>query len=240
MTNEGTQEVEESAVTDTPTVTTAETTGTLAETQAAPAIALDETVTAQAETVAETPAESSVPAVEAAAPVVALDEEQGAADFDFGAILEQFEQEQTVFHAGELVEGKVVGVSDRGILVDFGYKSEGIAPVEEFTGEDGQLNVVVGDTVEVVLRSMHSGDGPPMLSRVDALGRKAWDDIEKAFNEEANVIGTVVDKTKGLAETAAEKAKGAAHTVGEKAKDAAHTVGETVKKVGEKIRKQGE
>ena len=165
MTNEGTQEVEESAVADTPAVNTAETTETLAETQTAPAIALDE--------------------------------EQGSADFDFGAILEQFEQEQTVFHAGELVEGKVVGVSDRGILVDFGYKSEGIAPVEDFTGEDGQLNVVVGDTVEVVLRSMHSGDGPPMLSRVDALGRKAWDDIEKAFNEEANVIGTVVDKTKG-------------------------------------------
>ncbi len=165
MTNEVKKEIEESAVTEAPIVDTAIKTDTLAETQAAPAIALDE--------------------------------EMGTADFDFGAILEQFEQEQTVFHAGELVEGKVVGVSDRGILVDFGYKSEGIAPVEEFTGEDGQLNVSVGDTVEVVLRSMHSGDGPPMLSRVDALGRKAWDDIEKAFNEEANVIGTVVDKTKG-------------------------------------------
>ena len=165
MTNEVKKEIEESAVTEAPIVDTAAKTDTLAETQTAPAIALDE--------------------------------EQGTADFDFGAILEQFEQEQTVFHAGELVEGKVVGVSDRGILVDFGYKSEGVAPVEEFTGEDGELNVSVGDTVEVVLRSMHSGDGPPMLSRVDALGRKAWDDIEKAFNEEANVIGTVVDKTKG-------------------------------------------
>src|SRR6187402_2804370 len=53
-------------------------------------------------------------------------------DIDFGAILEQFEQDQTVFHSGELVEGKVVGVSDRGVLVDFGYKSEGIIPAEEF------------------------------------------------------------------------------------------------------------
>ena len=125
------------------------------------------------------------------------DDAQASGDIDFGAILEQFEQEQTVFHAGELVQGKVVGVSDRGILVDFGYKSEGIAPVEDFTGEDGQLNVAVGDEVEVVLKSMHSGDGPPMLSRVDALGRKAWDDVEKAFNEEATVTGIVVDKTKG-------------------------------------------
>ncbi|MGB5014475.1 MAG: S1 RNA-binding domain-containing protein, partial [Pyrinomonadaceae bacterium] len=165
MTNEVTQEVEESTVTDTTTENTANATETLAEAQSAPAVALDDA--------------------------------QGSGDIDFGAILEQFEQEQTVFHTGELVEGKVVGVSDRGILIDFGYKSEGIAPVEDFTGEDGQLSVAVGDDVEVVLKSMHSGDGPPVLSRVDALGRKAWDDIEKAFNEEATVKGIVVDKTKG-------------------------------------------
>ena len=165
MTNEVTQEVEESTVTDTPTENTATATETLAETQTAAAVALDDA--------------------------------QGSGDIDFGAILEQFEQEQTVFHTGELVEGKVVGVSDRGILIDFGYKSEGIAPIEDFTGEDGQLTVSVGDDVEVVLKSMHSGDGPPVLSRIDALGRKAWDDIEKAFNDEAIVKGIVVDKTKG-------------------------------------------
>ena len=165
MTNEVIQEVEESTVTDTPTENTAKATETLAESQAATAVALDDA--------------------------------QGSGDIDFGAILEQFEQEQTVFHTGELVEGKVVGVSDRGILIDFGYKSEGIAPIEDFTGEDGQLTVAVGDDVEVVLKSMHSGDGPPVLSRIDALGRKAWDDIEKAFNEEATVKGIVVDKTKG-------------------------------------------
>jgi len=197
MTNEGTQEVEESAVADTTTVNTTETTETLAETQTAPAAALDETVTAQAETVAEVPAAPPAPEVETAAPAISLDDAQGMGDIDFGAILEQFEQEQTVFHPGELVEGKVVGLSDRGILIDFGYKSEGIAPVEDFTGEDGQLTVAVGDDVEVVLKSMHSGDGPPVLSRIDALGRKAWDDIEKAFNEEATIKGIVVDKTKG-------------------------------------------
>ena len=153
-------------------------------------------------TVTDTPTENTATATETlaeshAATAVALDDAQGSGDIDFGAILEQFEQEQTVFHTGELVEGKVVGVSDRGILIDFGYKSEGIAPIEDFTGDDGQLTVAVGDDVEVVLKSMHSGDGPPVLSRIDALGRKAWDDIEKAFNEEATVKGIVVDKTKG-------------------------------------------
>ncbi len=146
-------------------------------------------------------AEPPAPAAEASSPEVgrpaAAAEEPAPTDIDFGAILEQFEQEQTTFHAGELVEGTIVGINDRGILIDFGYKSEGLAPIEEFTGPDGQVTANVGDTVEVVLRSMHSGDGPPMLSRHDALGRKAWDVLETAFNDEATVTGIVVDKTKG-------------------------------------------
>ncbi|MBA3769416.1 MAG: S1 RNA-binding domain-containing protein [Blastocatellia bacterium] len=149
-------------------------------------------------TATETTDRTNDAASAATAPAVAaVEDTQSSVDVDFGAILEQFEQEQTQFHAGELVEGKVIGMSDRGVLIDFGYKSEGIAPIEEFTGEDGQMNASVGDTVEVVLRSMHSGEGPPLLSRVDAVGRKAWDDIEKAFNDEATITATVVDKTKG-------------------------------------------
>ncbi len=116
---------------------------------------------------------------------------------DFGAILEEFEQDQTVYHAGELVEGKVVGVSERGILVDFGHKSEGVIPVEEFTSPEGELTVTKGDDVEVVIRRMHSGDSPPILSRIDAINRKSWDKIEKAFNEEKPINGMVVEKTKG-------------------------------------------
>jgi small subunit ribosomal protein S1 len=123
--------------------------------------------------------------------------EDSSADIDFGAILEQFEQEQTVFHPGELVDGTVVGISDRGILVDFGYKSEGLVPVEEFTGPNGEINVTVGQKVEVVIRSMHSADSAPQLSHTDALGRKVWDEIETAFQAETPVIGRIVDKTKG-------------------------------------------
>lgn len=125
------------------------------------------------------------------------DSPQPAGDIDFGAILEQFEQEQTVFSEGELVEGKIVGITDRGILVDFGYKSEGFVPVEEFTGPGGELLAVVGEPVEVIIRIMPSGDGAPQLSRIDALGRKVWDEIETAFNDETPVVGRVVDKTKG-------------------------------------------
>lgn len=124
------------------------------------------------------------------------DEIRASGEFDFGAILEQFESEQTVFHAGELVPGKVVGVSDRGVLVDFGYKSEGVIPSEEYPdGVEGAVNV--GDEVEVVIKNISGGDAPPILSRVDAVGRKVWNDIEESFKNETPVIGKIIDKTKG-------------------------------------------
>jgi len=125
------------------------------------------------------------------------DDGSASTDIDFGAILEQFEQEQTVYHSGELVTGTVVGITDRGVLVDFGYKSEGFVPVEELTGPDGEITVKVGETIEVVIRSIHSGDSAPQLSRTDALGRKVWDEIETAFNSETPVVGRILDKTKG-------------------------------------------
>ena len=116
---------------------------------------------------------------------------------DFGSILEKFEQEQTIFHNGDLVEGKVVGVSERGVLIDFGYKSEGIAPIEDFTSPTGEVTVEKGDAVEAIIKSITSGDAPPMLSRADAISRKSWTIIEKAFNDETPIVGHVLEVTKG-------------------------------------------
>lgn len=142
--------------------------------------------------------ETTTPAAETASADNSLTEEQqNSAEVDFGVILEQFEQEQTVFHSGELVTGTVVGVSDRGILVDFGYKSEGVVPTEEFTDSTGEVTVQKGDSVEVVIKSIHSGDAPPTLSRNDAVARKSWSEIEDAFNQEQPIKGRVLDKTKG-------------------------------------------
>lgn len=126
-----------------------------------------------------------------------LSDQQVSAEEDFGSILEKFEQDQTVFHSGETVKGKVIGISEHGIVVDFGYKSEGIVPREEFTGPDGELTVSNGDEVEVVIKNIHPGDAPPILSRYDVLRRKAWDVIETAYNEGTPITGYVVDKTKG-------------------------------------------
>lgn len=124
-------------------------------------------------------------------------EQTASPEEDFGSILEKFEQEQTIFHNGDLVEGKVVGISERGVLIDFGYKSEGIAPIEDFTSPTGEVTVEKGDAVEAIIKSITSGDAPPTLSRSDAVSRKSWAVIEKAYNEEAPIIGRVLEVTKG-------------------------------------------
>lgn len=131
------------------------------------------------------------------ASVEQMEEDQNSGEMDFGAILEQFEQEQTAFSSGELVQGKVVGVSDRGVLVDFGYKSEGVVALEEFTSPEGEVTIKPGDEVEVIIRSMDSGDNPPILSRLDALRRRSWNEIEESYKEEKPIKGRVVEKTKG-------------------------------------------
>ena len=155
----------------------------------------DNSGTEQATNSAATAAENNTDNM--AADTFSADEPESATDIDFGSILEQFEQEQTVFHTGELVTGTVVGISDRGVLVDFGYKSEGIVPIEDFTSPSGEVTVNRGDQIEVVIRTIHSGDAPPMLSRGDAISRKSWGEIEAAYNAGSPIRGYVIDKTKG-------------------------------------------
>lgn len=158
----------------------------------------EETKTGESSVVAQQDkTDATVTPVQAASEPAAApaEETMPSGEFDFGAILEQFEQEQTVFHSGELVEGKVVGVSEHGVLVDFGYKSEGIIPAEEFSGPLDQA-VSVGDTIQAVIKNL-AGEAPPVLSKNDALGRRVWTDLEEAFKNDVAVRGKIVDKTKG-------------------------------------------
>ena len=124
------------------------------------------------------------------------EDERPAGDVDFGQLLDQFEQEQATLQEGEVVRGTVVGISDRGVVIDFGYKSEGIVNPAEFT-EDGELTVKPGDEVEVLVKSMETADGLPVLSRADAVRMKAWDDLEKAYQEGTSVKGRVMERIKG-------------------------------------------
>jgi small subunit ribosomal protein S1 len=124
------------------------------------------------------------------------DDQRSGSDMDFGKLLDQFEQEQAAFQEGEVVRGKVVGITERGVVIDFGYKSEGIVPQAEFM-ENGQLTVTRGDEVDVLVKSMETSEGFPVLSRADAVRMKAWDELEKAYAENRPVKGRITERIKG-------------------------------------------
>jgi small subunit ribosomal protein S1 len=144
---------------------------------------------------AQTAQQSSEP--EPAVPQEQRDEdERRKSTEDFGHLLDQFEQEQSALQEGEVVRGTVVGVTERGVLIDFGYKSEGIVNPSEFM-ENGELTVKRGDEVDVLVKAMETSEGFPVLSRADAVRLRAWDDVEKAFNEGVPIKGRVMDRIKG-------------------------------------------
>ncbi len=117
-------------------------------------------------------------------------------DFDFGAILDQYEQEQAAFQEGSVVRGTVVDINERGVVIDFGFKSEGVVNPEEFM-EKGELTVKRGDEVEVLIKSMETQEGVPILSRADAVRMRAWDELEKAYRDGTPVKGRIADRVKG-------------------------------------------
>src|SRR5438552_19198047 len=108
------------------------------------------------------------------------EEETRHAGEDFGQVLDQFEEEQSTLQEGGVVRGTVVGITERGVVIDFGYKSEGIVNPAEFT-ENGVLAVKAGDEVDVLVKNMETADGLPILSRADAVRMKAWDELEKSY-----------------------------------------------------------
>ena len=124
------------------------------------------------------------------------EEETRPAGEDFGQLLDQFEQEQSTLQEGEVVRGTVVGITERGVVIDFGYKSEGIVNPNEFM-EDGKITVKRGDEVDVLVKHMETGEGYPVLSRADAVRLRAWDDLEKAYNEGTVIKGRVIERIKG-------------------------------------------
>ena len=124
-------------------------------------------------------AHEKTPATQAELPRAEAEEESRPAGEDFGRLLDQFEQEQSTLQEGEVVRGTVIGITERGVVIDFGYKSEGIVNQNEFM-DNGQLTVKPGDEVDVLVKNMETGEGFPLLSRADAVRLRAWDDLEKA------------------------------------------------------------
>jgi small subunit ribosomal protein S1 len=98
---------------------------------------------------------------------------------------------------GMIIPGTVIDISGDFVVVSAGLKSEGVIPVEQFRNESGDLEVHVGDIVDVALDTVEDGFGETRLSREKAKRAKAWTFLEEAFEGEEVVKGTITGKVKG-------------------------------------------
>ena len=98
---------------------------------------------------------------------------------------------------GEIVKGRVLKVTPSDVVVDIGYKSEGLLPVGEVTGYDGQVRVKRGDEIEVFIERFEDASGYVALSREKAARMRVWDDIEAAYKADQPINGRVIDRVKG-------------------------------------------
>ncbi len=120
---------------------------------------------------------------------------------DFATALETFEQEQAQTEAAlndeQIVTGTVLKITPQYVVVDIGYKSEGVVPVAEFTDSEGNVSVQPGEEIPVVRDQGHTEEGYINLSYHKAQRLRAWDEIEKAYNDKAPVKARIIDRIKG-------------------------------------------
>ncbi len=112
---------------------------------------------------------------------------------------ELFEQSinQKTMQPGAIVKGRVVEIKPDVVIVNAGLKSEGVIPIEQFYDEDGQLEIAVGDEVEVALDAVEDGFGETRLSREKAKRARSWTQLERAFEANETVEGIISGKVKG-------------------------------------------
>lgn len=114
---------------------------------------------------------------------------------NFAQLLEEFFSNEA--RLGSVIKGTVVAIEKGYVIVDTGFKSESRIEASEFTNAQGELEVQVGDQVDVVLKATDDGFGETVVSRGDAKRNEAWIALEKAFEEQATVTGYVNGKVKG-------------------------------------------
>jgi small subunit ribosomal protein S1 len=116
---------------------------------------------------------------------------------DFGKILAEHEQShRSEISEGEVVKGRVVKISDQNVIIDVGFKSEGIVAINEF--KDGEhITINPGDEVDVYVKQLENSEGYVELSRADAVRMQSWEQIELAYKQGTNIIARVTDRIKG-------------------------------------------
>src|SRR6186713_3549626 len=119
-----------------------------------------------------------------------------AASAEFAALLDESLGGASSFE-GTVVKGTIVRIANDFVVVDVGLKSEGRIALREFANGGVAAEVKEGDTVEIFVDRMENKDGEAVLSRDKARREEAWTVLEKAFNDQERVMGTIFGRVKG-------------------------------------------
>ncbi len=118
-------------------------------------------------------------------------------DGEYQQLLDMYDQSLRTLAEGEVVRGRVLRVGSNEVIVDVGYKSEGIIDLDEFIGPDGKPHVNVGDEIDVLLEKTENRDGYVVLSKEKAEKMKIWEEVERAYADSRPVTGIVKERIKG-------------------------------------------
>jgi small subunit ribosomal protein S1 len=111
-------------------------------------------------------------------------------------LMDHFSAPQAVAAEGEIFDGRVLAVTDAGVVVDVGGKFEGLVPAQEFLDSGSPIEFGEGQTIEVE-RLHEQKDGYVLLSHVRAHRRRVWERIEKSYRDHANITGKITERIKG-------------------------------------------
>jgi small subunit ribosomal protein S1 len=110
---------------------------------------------------------------------------------------ELYEETLKDIEEGKIIKGKVIKVTNKDVIVDINFKSEGILPRSEFISYTGECQINPGDEVEVLLEAKENEDGYVVLSKTKADKLKFWDRIEESYEKNEAIEGRIVQKVKG-------------------------------------------
>jgi small subunit ribosomal protein S1 len=132
-----------------------------------------------------------------AAPELEADEAPAADRQEYERLVSLYDDSMRNLTEGEIVRGRVIGVTNNEVIVDVGYKSEGLIPIEEFRDASGNVNIKQGDDVEVLLEKTEDVEGHVLLSKTKAERMRVWTDVENSYKEGKIIKGRVIDRIKG-------------------------------------------
>jgi len=112
-------------------------------------------------------------------------------------LLDMYDRKMSNFAEGDIIRGRVLKVLGAEVVIDIGYKSEGVLPVHEVTGYDGKITVKPGDELDVFIERLENNSGYIVLSREKAERMLVWDRIEAAFKADEPISGRVIERVKG-------------------------------------------